>query len=70
MAKKAWTAFPYPDPRFDLAGDRLAKAWKDLHAGDLEPFPDEKRVAALLGGGRKGAPDAKATAYSRFLTRL
>jgi tetratricopeptide (TPR) repeat protein len=48
MAKKGWAAFPHPDKAFDYAGDRLAKAWKGLHAGDQEPFPDEKHVAALL----------------------
>ena len=48
MAKKGWTAFPHPDKAFDQTGDKLAKAWKDLHAGDQEPYPDEKRIAALL----------------------
>ena len=49
MAKKIrWTEFPHSDPKFDYAGTKLAKAWKKLHAGDLEPFPDEARVAALL----------------------
>jgi tetratricopeptide (TPR) repeat protein len=48
MAKKGWAAFPHPDKAFDYAGDKLAKAWKDLHAGDQEPFPDEKHVGALL----------------------
>jgi tetratricopeptide (TPR) repeat protein len=67
MAKKAWAAFPHPDKGFDYAGDKLAKAWKDLHAGDQEPFPDEKHVAALLKGnpalGKSGpGKDAKASA--------
>lgn len=49
MAKKIrWTEFPHSDPKFDYAGTKLAKAWKKLHAGDLEPFPDEARLAALL----------------------
>lgn len=46
MAK--WAAFPHPDKAFDYAGDKLAKAWAKLHAGDQEPFPDEKHVAKLL----------------------
>jgi tetratricopeptide (TPR) repeat protein len=62
MAKKAWAAFPHPDKSFDYAGDKLAKAWKDLHAGDQEPFPDEKHVAALLKGNPKLGKDAKAPA--------
>lgn len=48
MAKSKWTAFPHPDKAFDYAGDKLARAWKALHAGDQEPFPDEKHVAKLL----------------------
>jgi tetratricopeptide (TPR) repeat protein len=60
MASKTWTAFAHPDKAFDYAGDKLAKAWKDLHAGDLEPFPDEKHVAALLNANPKLGKDAKA----------
>ena len=48
MAKSKWAPFPHPDKAYDYAGDRLAKAWKHLHAGDQEPFPDEKHVAKLL----------------------
>ncbi len=62
MAKKAWAAFPHPDKAFDYAGDKLAKAWKKLHAGDLEPFPDEKHVAALLKENPKLGKDAAALA--------
>lgn len=58
MAKKAWAAFPHPDKAFDYTGDKLAKAWKKLHAGDLEPFPDEKHVAALLKANPKLGKDA------------
>lgn len=60
MASKTWTAFAHPDKGFDYAGDKLAKAWKDLHAGDLEPFPDEKHVTALLKGNPKLGKEAKA----------
>ncbi|WP_440222871.1 hypothetical protein ACQQ2N_17610 [Dokdonella sp. MW10] len=62
MAKKAWTAFPYPDKAFDYAGAALAKAWPKLHAGDLEPFPDEAHVAALLEANPKLGKDAAAIA--------
>ena len=48
MAKSSWAAFPHPDKSFDYAGDKLARAWPKLHAGDQEPFPDEKHVARLL----------------------
>jgi tetratricopeptide (TPR) repeat protein len=62
MAKKAWAPFPYPDKAFDYDGPKLAKAWAALHAGDQEPFPDEKRVAALLKKNPKLGKDAGAIA--------
>ena len=58
MAKSSWAAFPHPDKAFDYAGDKLAKAWAKLHAGDLEPFPDEKHVARLLKANPKLGKDA------------
>ena len=58
MAKSSWTAFPYPDKAYDYAGDKLAKAWKYLHAGDLEAFPDEKHVSKLLKANPKLGKDA------------
>ncbi|HJT98810.1 MAG TPA: hypothetical protein VJ696_10890 [Rhodanobacteraceae bacterium] len=62
MAKKAWAAFPHPDDAFDYDGARLAKAWPALHAGDQEPFPDAKRIAALLEKNPKLGKDAGAIA--------
>jgi len=62
MAKKTWTAFPHPDKAFDYDGAKLSKAWGVLHAGDQEPFPDEKRVAALLKANPKLGKDAGAIA--------
>ena len=56
MAK--WAAFPHPDKSFDYAGDKLAKAWPKLHAGDQEPFPDEKHVAKLLKANATLGKDA------------
>ena len=48
--KSAWTRFPHPDKAFDYAGDKLAKAWPALHAGDTEPWAtaskDDKVLAA------------------------
>lgn len=63
MAKKArWASFPHPDAKFDYAGAKLAKAWPKLHAGDREPYPDEKHVAALLAANPKlGKPAQAAT---------
>ncbi len=54
MAKTTrWAAFPHPDAKYDYAGAKLAKAWNKLHAGDLEPFPDEARVADLIAANPK-----------------
>jgi tetratricopeptide (TPR) repeat protein len=58
MAKSTWAAFPHPDKAFDYAGDKLAKAWPKLHAGDQEPFPDEKHVARLLKANSKLGKDS------------
>ena len=65
MAKTAWAAFPHDAKGFQYAGDALAKAWPKLHAGDAEPYPDDKRAAALIKAAGKSAPkglDAKALA--------
>jgi len=66
MAKKdAWAGFKPEGKLPDYAGDKLQKAWKELHAGDGEPYPDEKRAAALLKAAGKAAPkglDAKGLA--------
>ena len=47
MSAKKWVKFPHSSAAFDYAGPKLAKAWERLHAGDQEPFPDKKHVAAL-----------------------
>ncbi|MEP6880379.1 MAG: hypothetical protein ABI866_00230 [Dokdonella sp.] len=62
MAKKNWTAFPHKDKAFDYTGDKLAKAWPKLHAGDQEPYPDEKHVAALLKANPKLGKDSASIA--------
>ena len=62
MAKKNWAAFPHKDKAFDYAGDKLAKAWPKLHAGDQEPYPDEKHVATLLKANPKLGNDSAAIA--------
>jgi tetratricopeptide (TPR) repeat protein len=53
MAKKAWAKFPYDDKAFDYSGDKLARAWPKLHAGDCETFPDEAHIATLLSAQPK-----------------
>jgi tetratricopeptide (TPR) repeat protein len=62
MAKKTWAAFPHPDKAYDYTGDKLAKAWPKLHAGDQEPFPDDQHIAALLKTNPKLGKDAGAIA--------
>ncbi len=54
--KSGWAKFPHDAKAFDYAGDKLAKAWPALHLGDGEPFPDEKRAAALIKAAGKKAP--------------
>lgn len=65
--KTAWGKFPHEAEAFDYAGDKLAKAWAALHAGDAEPFPDDRRAAALIKAAGKAAPkglDAAALALA------
>ncbi|MDQ3205656.1 MAG: hypothetical protein M3Q40_03960 [Pseudomonadota bacterium] len=62
-----WIAFPHDAKAFAFPGDKLAKAWPRLHAGDLEAYPDEKRAAALVAASGKAAPkgmDAAALALA------
>jgi tetratricopeptide (TPR) repeat protein len=54
--KSTWAKFPHDAKAFDYAGDKLRKAWSGLHAGDAEPFPDDKRAAALIKAAGKAAP--------------
>ncbi|MDH5824319.1 hypothetical protein QFW77_15185 [Luteimonas sp. RD2P54] len=67
MAKSTWAAFPHDASRFAYSGEALRKVWPKLHAGDCEPWPDEKRAQALLKAAGAAAPaglDAKALAGS------
>ena len=66
-AKSAWAAFPHDAKAFAYPGDTLRKAWTKLHAGDCEPFPDDKRAAGLLKAAGRTAPkglDAPALAIA------
>ncbi|MBN8481635.1 MAG: hypothetical protein J0L88_08610 [Xanthomonadales bacterium] len=58
MAKKGWATFPHAGKAYDFSGDKLAKAWAKLHAGDQEPFPDEATVAAWLKAHPKAGKEA------------
>jgi tetratricopeptide (TPR) repeat protein len=40
----AWTKFPYPDASYVYTAAELKKAWKRLHAGDVEPFPKDAAI--------------------------
>ena len=54
--KSGWARFPHDQKQYDYPGDKLKKAWAVLHAGDREPFPDDKRAAALIKAAGKAAP--------------
>ncbi len=56
MVKTAWAAFPHDAKTFQYGGDALKKAWPKLHAGDCEPYPDDKRAAGLIKAAGKAAP--------------
>jgi hypothetical protein len=66
-AKSGWAPFPHDAKAFAYAGDALKKAWPKLHAGDAEPFPDDKRAAALLKAAGKAAPKLDAPALAAAL---
>jgi len=66
-AKTAWAAFPHDAKSFAYTGDALKKAWPKLHAGDGEPWPDDKRAAALLKAAGKAAPKLDAAALAAAL---
>lgn len=55
-AKSAWAPFPHDAKAYAHAGAALKKAWPKLHAGDLEPYPDARRAAALIAAAGKSAP--------------
>ena len=57
MAGKSskWAPFPHDAKAYAYAGDALKKAWPALHAGDQEPYPDEKRAKALIVAAGKAA---------------
>ena len=50
-----WAPFPHDAKAYAYTGDALKKAWPALHAGDQEPYPDEKRAKALIAAAGKAA---------------
>ncbi len=60
MAKLKWAPLPSPSKNYDYPGDKLAKAWDKLHAGDQEPFPTPERIAKLLKANPKLGKPAQA----------
>lgn len=66
-SKTSWAVFPHDAKAYAFAGDALKKAWPKLHAGDCQPFPDDKRAAALLKAAGKAAPKLDAAALASAL---
>ena len=60
MDTRHWADFPHPNDDFEYAGAKLKKAWTELHRGDQEPFPDERRVTDLDPDCADPAATAKA----------
>lgn len=71
MASRAlrFAASPFPADSFGLDADNLKSHWKTLHAGDLEPWPDAKRAAALLAALRKPRKGLDADSLADTLQR-
>jgi tetratricopeptide (TPR) repeat protein len=65
--KTTWAAFPVSNKAFIYDGIKLSKAWKTLHLGDGEPFPDARRAQALLKAAARHAPPLDATELSEQL---
>ena len=66
-AKTGWAAFPHDAKAYAYPGDALKKAWPKLHAGDAEPFPDDKRASSLIKAAGKAAPKLDASALASAL---
>src|SRR5687768_12264796 len=66
-ARTGWAAFPHDAKAYAYPGDALKKAWPKLHAGDAEPFPDDKRAATLIKAAGKAAPKLDGPALASAL---
>ncbi|MDR7070639.1 tetratricopeptide (TPR) repeat protein [Pseudoxanthomonas japonensis] len=69
MAGKSakWAPFPHDAKGYAYAGDALKKAWPALHAGDQEPYPDDKRAKALIAAAGKAAKGIEASDLAQRL---
>lgn len=69
MAAKTskWASFPHDGKAYAYAGDALKKAWPALHAGDNEPYPDNKRAQALIDAAGKAAKGLDAASVASQL---
>ena len=65
MSKPARMPSPAARHAFNFAGEALQGAWKQLHLGDLEPWPDAQRAKRLLA--LPGQPHAGAAALAAAL---
>jgi tetratricopeptide (TPR) repeat protein len=39
-----WNGFPHDNASYDYPGGALKNSWKELHEGDLEPFPSDETL--------------------------
>lgn len=67
MAKMKWAPLPSPSKSYDYPGDKLAKAWDKLHAGDQEPYPTPERIAKLIKANPKLGKAAEAESIAERL---
>ena len=69
MREKKWTAFRGETSAFEYPGKALLEHWPSLHAGDCEPYPTERSLAARQKDGDSPAAataDAVADAWRAF----
>jgi hypothetical protein len=67
-----WNAFPYDATSYRRSPVELERLWPRLHAGDLEPWPDDPKVVAAWAlfhaGEFRKARDAGRTAGGAGIT--
>jgi tetratricopeptide (TPR) repeat protein len=50
-----WKPFPHDSAAFDYSGNKLKKAWPELHRGDQEPWPREPELQEAWRCFHRGA---------------
>ena len=53
----SWTDFPHPDDSYEFEPEQLDDMWPDLHAGDVEAWPDTARIESLCETAPAAFPD-------------